>query len=117
MLIKALCDYYDILAVKGSVLPTGYSKVNIHYKISLTEDGQIDEIIDCQKKEQVQAGKKVIEKKVPTELVLPQRTEKPGIEANIAEHRPLYIFGLNLDKDHLTRMIKQIRRRNLTKFL
>lgn len=102
MLIKALCDYYDILAVKGSVLPTGYSKVNIHYKISLTEDGQIDEIIDCQKKEQVQAGKKVIEKKVPTELVLPQRTEKPGIEANIAEHRPLYIFGLNLDKDHLT---------------
>ena len=49
MLIKALCDYYDILAVKGSVLPAGYSKVNVHYKISLTEEGQIDEIIDCQK--------------------------------------------------------------------
>ena len=35
MLIKALCDYYDILATKGSVLPTGYSKANIHYIISL----------------------------------------------------------------------------------
>lgn len=102
MLIKALCDYYDILAKKGSVLPAGYSKVNIHYLISLTADGKIDEIIDCQKKELVQSGKKTKEKKVPIEMVMPQRTEKPGIDANIAEHRPLYIFGLNLDKDHLT---------------
>lgn len=102
MLIKALCDYYDILADKGSVLPAGYSKVNIHYLISLSEDGQVDEMIDCQKKELIQSGKKVTEKKVPTEMIFPQRTEKPGIDANIAEHRPLYIFGLNLDKDHLT---------------
>lgn len=102
MLIKALCDYYDILAEKGSVLPAGYSKVNVHYKISLTEDGKIDEIIDCQKKELVQSGKKMKEKKNPVEMVMPQRTEKPGIDANIIEHRPLYIFGLNMDKDHLT---------------
>ena len=102
MLIKALCDYYDILAVKGSVLPAGYSKVNVHYKISLTEEGQIDEIIDCQKVELVPSGKKMKEKKGPVEMVMPERTEKPGIDANIAEHRPLYIFGLNLDKDHLT---------------
>ncbi len=33
---------------------------------------------------------------------MPARTEKTGIEANIAEHRPLYLFGLNLDKDQLT---------------
>ena len=102
MLIKALCDYYDILAVKGSVLPAGYSKVNVHYKISLTEDGRIDEIIDCQKEELAEAGNKVKKKKVPAEMVMPERTEKPGIDANIAEHRPLYIFGLNLDRDHLT---------------
>ena len=44
MLIKALCDYYDILSEKGSALPVGYSKVNVHYLISLTEDGQVDEI-------------------------------------------------------------------------
>ena len=100
MLIKALCDYYDILAVKGSVLPEGYSKVNVHYKISLTEEGQVDDIIDCQKEEPAPSGKKM--RKVPVEMVMPERTEKPGIDANIAEHRPLYIFGLNLDKDQLT---------------
>jgi primosomal replication protein N len=33
---------------------------------------------------------------------MPQRTEKPGIDANIAEHRPLYLFGLNLEKEGLT---------------
>ena len=103
MLIKALCDYYDILSKDGKVLPEGYSNVKIHYLISLTGEGKIDEIIDCQKKEQVPAGKnKVKEKKVPVELVMPQRTEKPGIDANIAEHRPLYIFGLNLDGDTLS---------------
>ena len=102
MLIKALCDYYDILSEKGEVLPAGYSKVNIHYLISLTESGQVDEIIDCQKTELIPSGKKMKEKKVPVEMVMPQRTEKPGINANIAEHRPLYIFGLNLDKEKLT---------------
>lgn len=102
MLIKALCDYYDILSEKGSVLPAGYSKVNVHYLVSLTEDGQVDEIIDCQELEQVQSGKKIKEKKVPAEMVMPQRTEKTGIDANIAEHRPLYIFGLNLEKERLS---------------
>ena len=102
MLIKALCDYYDILSEKGSALPVGHSKVNVHYLISLTEDGQVDEIIDCQETERVQSGKKIKEKKVPAEMVMPQRTEKPGIDANIAEHRPLYIFGLNLDKERLS---------------
>lgn len=102
MLIKALCDYYDILSKKGSVLPAGYSKVNVHYLISLTEDGQVDEIIDCQKTKLVPAGKKMKEKKVPTEMKMPQRTEKPGIDANIAEHRPLYIFGLNPEKEGLS---------------
>ncbi len=102
MLIKALCDYYDILFEKGRVLPSGYSKVNVHYLISLTESGQVDEIIDCQKTELVPSGKKMKEKKVPVEMVMPLRTEKPGIDANIAEHRPLYIFGLNLEKEGLS---------------
>lgn len=99
MLIKALCDYYDILSEKECVLPAGYSKVNVHYLISLTEDGQVNEIIDCQKTELVPSGKKMKEKKIPVEMVMPLRTEKPGIDANIAEHRPLYIFGLNLEKE------------------
>ncbi len=101
MLINALCDYYDILSQSGDVLPEGYSKVRIHYLISLTEEGKMDEIIDCQKTEMVPSGKKMKEKKVPKDMVMPLRTEKPGIDANIAEHRPLYIFGLNLEKEGL----------------
>lgn len=102
MLIHALCDYYDILAKERKVLPEGYSSVKIHYLISLTEDGKMDGIIDHQDTVQVPSGKKLKEKKVPKDLQMPKRTEKSGIEANIAEHRSLYIFGLNLDKDILT---------------
>ena len=36
MLIKGLCDYYDILKERGDVVPEGYSLVPIKYKISLT---------------------------------------------------------------------------------
>lgn len=102
MLIKALCDYYDILSEKGRVLPAGYSKVNVHYIISLTEIGQVDEIIDCQKTELVLSGKKMKEKKVPIKMIMFRRTEKRGTDANIVEHRPLYIFGLNREKEGLS---------------
>lgn len=102
MLIKALCDYYDILSKEDKVLPDGYSKVNVHYLISLTKDGKMDEIINCQRKEMVKSGKKMKEKEMPVPMIMPQRTEKPGIDANIVEHRPLYIFGLNQNKDTLT---------------
>lgn len=102
MLIHALCDYYDILAKEGKVLPEGYSSVKIHYLISLTEDGRMDRIINHQDTVQVPSGKKMKKKEVPKDLRMPKRTEKSGIEANIAEHRSLYIFGLNLDKDILT---------------
>ena len=72
MLIKALCDYYDILAQEGKVLPDGYSNVKIHYLISLTEDGRMDEIIDCQKQEEVPAGKgKTKIRKLPVEMMMP----------------------------------------------
>ena len=103
MLIKALSDYYDILASKGKITPDGFSKVKIHYKVALTEDGKIDKIIDFRKKDSIKTGKdKIKEIIAPQEKLLPARTEKTGIEANIAEHRPLYLFGLNLDKDQLT---------------
>lgn len=37
---------------------------------------------------------------------MPERTEKSGIEANISEHRPLYIFGLNRDKKQVNYLRK-----------
>lgn len=103
MLIQALCDYYDILADDGKILPDGYSNVNVHYMICLTAEGKIDEILNWQVKELVPSGKgKVKEKWKPRFEEMPQRTEKPGIDSNIVEHRPLYIFGLNLEGDHLS---------------
>ena len=102
MLIKALCDYYDMLSAAEKALPEGYSKVKIHYEAALTEEGEIDHIINIQKETEVTVGKKIKKKLVPQDLKMPQRTEKPGIDANIAEHRPLYLFGLNLEKEGLT---------------
>lgn len=103
MLIQALCDYYDILAKDGKILSDGYSKVNIHYLVCLTAEGKIDQIIPYQDKLVSKlANGKIKEKWVPRVEEMPQRTEKPGIDSNIIEHRPLYIFGLNLDKGQLT---------------
>lgn len=103
MLIKALCDYYDILSQNGKTLPVGYSNVEVHYLIALSDDGKVDEIIDCQKRELISTGKnKTKEKKCPVEMIMPERTEKPGINVNYPEHRPVYIFGLNLEDKILT---------------
>lgn len=103
MLIRVLCDYYDMLAKAGEVLPEGYSKVNVHYKVCLTKDGRIDNIIKCQEKSEVELSKgKTKEVWKPKEMVLPQRTEKSGIDANVIEHRPSYLFGLNLENGVLS---------------
>ena len=84
MLIQALSEYYDILSQEGKVLSDEYSKVNINYIVCLREDGKIDSLIECEKNK--------------TEI-MPKRSEKPGICSNIIEHRALYLFGLNFDKD------------------
>lgn len=102
MLIKALCDYYDLLAADGKVLPDGRSNVRIHYKICLDEEGRIKELTNAQKKETIIVKGKEKNKIIPAELDMPQRTEKPGIDSNIIEHRPVYIFGLNMVDGKLT---------------
>lgn len=96
MLISALNDYYDILAEAGEVAQPGTSSQKITHMIMLRLDGTISDIIDVRKEGPPDKnGKTRLE---PIEAVLPERTQKPGIDANIIEHRPLYIFGLNYDK-------------------
>lgn len=46
MLIKALCDYCDILYEREKVLDDKYSFVDVSYLVSLSPDGSIDDIID-----------------------------------------------------------------------
>lgn len=100
MLIKALCDYYDILAEDGLVLPDGYSKEAYHYAICLNPDGTLNEIIDIQiYTTSIQKNGKEKTTSRPKPVTVPLRTQKPGIDGNIIEHRPLYIFGLNAEKN------------------
>lgn len=95
MLIKALCDYADAQDSRDA-LPKGYAKQDIHYRIQLSPDGEVIGITDVKLTDTVR-DKKGREKPVqkPRSIELPVRTQKPGIESNYIEHRPLYIFGLN----------------------
>lgn len=98
MLISALNDYYDILVKQGKALPEGRSEVGISYLISLSDEGKINGIIDVRDK--VEKGKSF--KLVPKIFRMPKRLETTTVKANIAEHRPAYIFGLSYDKKNGT---------------
>ncbi len=103
MLIQALCDYYDILSEQEKVLPDGYSRVPIHYLVYLTPEGEIAEILDWREVTDIE-DKKGKKKQMfrPRDVVMPKRTEISGIAANYIEHRPLYLFGLNFEKEMFT---------------
>ncbi|MGN0115400.1 MAG: type I-C CRISPR-associated protein Cas8c/Csd1, partial [Acutalibacteraceae bacterium] len=105
MLIKALCDYAQYAAEKsgGNAAMDGWGELEVHFRIMLTPDGDISSIVDLREEVSV-PDKKGKEKKklVPQKIIVPTRTQKPGIESNIIEHRPLYIFGLNFDKGMFT---------------
>lgn len=101
MLIKALCDYYDVQEKKAVTDDTGdfFSTQAVSFMIHLNPEGKITSIVDIRNEKQIHAGKdKMKTIRVPREITLPKRSQKPGIDLNIIEQRPLYIFGLNYDK-------------------
>lgn len=100
MLIKALCDYYDnVLIPDGKALGQNLSYVDISYMVALNPDGTIDTIIDWKDKEEVVAknGKTRTNYKAKRE-VFPKRYSKTSIDAEVVDHRPLYVFGFEYDK-------------------
>lgn len=98
MLIRSLCDYYDIQSARGEAASDIMSEQPVHWMVMLTSDGRVADIIDKRIEESVpQKNGKVKIVKKPIMVPLPKRTQKTGIDANIIEHRPLYIFGLNYD--------------------
>lgn len=106
MLISALCEYNQRRkenADETDKLPVGYGKQAVSFKVLLTPDGKIAEILDFREKIEIpQKNGKVKTVLKPREIPLPERTQKPGIDCNYIEHRPLYLFGLNYEKDHFT---------------
>lgn len=100
MLIKALCDYS---ALQENKTPAGYCEQAIHFEILLTPEGKIAAINDMRVPRIIPLkNKKTKTVYDPVMEQLPVRTQKPGIDKNTIEHRPLYIFGLNYDKGTLT---------------
>lgn len=98
MLIRSLCDYYDIQSARGEAASDIMSEQPVNWMVMLTPDGRVADIIDKRIEESVpQKNGKVKIVKKPIVVPLPKRTQKTGIDANIIEHRPLYIFGLNYD--------------------
>lgn len=102
MLIGALCKYYDTLAANGLLEKRGFSRVSVRYRIMLTPDGRLAAIEPCCRTVTVKDKKgNASTKEIPEEYIMPKRSEKPGIDCNIPEHRPLYIFGLSVEKGAL----------------
>lgn len=106
MLIKHLCDYYDVIeknSQNNEKCADFFSEQYVHFMIMLTEEGDISNIIDIRETETI-LQKNGKEKTVlrPVIITLPKRSQKTGIDLNIIEHRPLYIFGLNYEKGSFT---------------
>ena len=101
MLIKALCEYADRLAEKSSDRPPkGWGWQDVSFRIMLSPDGRVTNIIDIrEEKSETDKKGKVKKKKIPLKIQLPERTQKTAIDSNSIEHRPLYIFGLELGKE------------------
>ena len=93
MILSSLCEYYGYLSRGGKTLPKGYSDISITHTVSLSQDGNVVGVIPKLTLE----GKK----KIYPIARFPKRTEKTAIDANIVEHRPLYLFGLDANKEEL----------------
>lgn len=91
MILASLCEYYGYLKEQNKTLREGYSQISVTHTVSLSEDGRVVNVIP---RMWVEDNKK----KYPI-VDFPQRTEKTAIDANIVEHRPLYLFGLEGGKD------------------
>ena len=99
-MIEALCKYYDILKRNSSITPDGYDEQEVSFIIYITPDGKISDIANYRKEEEKTDKKGNVKTElVPNKIVLPKRSQKTAINSNFIEHRPLYIFGLNLDKN------------------
>lgn len=96
MLIRALCDYASLQEDSG--IPEGWLPQSIHYRILLTPDGDVRDIVDVREQIEIPAkGGKTKTVLRPRTVILPARTQKTAIDSNIIEHRPFYIFGVDYD--------------------
>jgi CRISPR-associated protein Csd1 len=87
VIIKALCDYYDILAEDGGskISPYGCEMTVFSYEVVLTEDGELNDIIPLV----TQKGDS------PKSDIMPKSMKKPGIAASPVCDNMTYIAGVD----------------------
>ena len=93
MLIRALCDYYDVLAANGKLIEEGFSEVDVKYVVILSPDGTITGINDIQ----VSSGTGERGKSKPVKCQFPFFKNERSIKAYRIDHRGKYIFGMLYD--------------------
>lgn len=105
MLIKALCDYaikqQESIQATDNIIPNGFSKQKIDYRIIISTDGELKDIIPSKETVYIKDKKgNDIPKEQSRIIIVPERIQKtgPSYKSYYLEHRPLYIFGLNYDK-------------------
>lgn len=99
MLLQALDRYYNILLKDDSIdlAPFGYSTVGISFALSISEQGELLDILP--QYEQVQRGKKIVE--VARPMVVPAAVKRSvNVAPNFLWDNPVYVLGIS-DKDDI----------------
>ena len=79
MLIKALCEYADFLDETGQEkVPDGWGYQDVSFRIMLNTDGEVINITDIREEITLAGKNKIV--KVPSKLLLPERTQKTAID-------------------------------------
>ena len=97
-MLRELVEYYDciIQQPESDFVPDGFMRVpNVAYKIVLTHDGKLKDILPNTRIDT--DGKKP--KEVGYDEIFPFRYSVPGIAAETIECRGKYIFGFDWDKN------------------
>lgn len=103
MLIRALCDYYDVLEERGKLVEEGFSEVAVQYAICLSPEGKITGINNIQIPTEIKDKKgrvKIVDK--PLICKFPFFKNERSEKAYNIEHRARYIFGMSYSSDSNT---------------
>ena len=95
-MLRELVEYYECIIQQpdSDFVPDGFMKVpNVAYKIVLTQDGRLKDILPNTHIDT--SGKKT--KEVGYDEIFPFRYSVPGIAAETIECRGKYLFGLDWD--------------------
>ena len=92
MILKALTDYYELMAAKGEMPSMGWGRQKVSYALELDSDGNLIKIHDL--KIQKIVGKKM--HMVPQEMLLPSAVKRSsGVAANFLWDNSSYMLGID----------------------